>query len=257
MTDSPRESSTRLLRPRLPYPLRPVVFTGHPAAAFLDAMTLVCLAAVGGMVFGLLDEALYGDHPLRRFLTELTPVLLLLLGTAGDVFFAASPGKWFLGMSIRAASGAPAPPWRLGLRWSMKYAPALLVVAAFLSRNVAYHLASPTNPLGRSPFRVFATLEEGLATIWAWCVVAGTLFALLPTRRTLHDWIAGTAVFDAASLVRHAVPARRGFEVAPVAVSPITAAVPVDADSIDASSDSPADATADAPHVISPAPPRA
>jgi uncharacterized RDD family membrane protein YckC len=169
------------------------------------------------MVVGLLAEI----APQLRGPVESTVGLglvgVVLLCTVGDILVEASPGKWIFGLAIRTPTGQPAPLVRLVLRWLLKYAPLLLLglhgFVAFIGSRFG---------LWGTPLFTWALLTcEEAATYWAHAIVAGTLLALLPARRTLHDLLAGTAVYSV-PVRRSEVEAatlQRGFEVAPLPIA--------------------------------------
>ena len=223
-----------------PWPPPPVIFLGHAVAALLD---LIVLCLIGAGVLLMLSFALSefpGARRSRYDFVGLGIFALLLLCTAADIAFAASPGKSILSIVIRDASGAPAPWRRLALRWAIKYSAALLLFGRALFYQVARQLALPRTSID-------ALDDWWLSGIYicAWVVAVGSLAALHPTRRTLHDWIAGTAAFDAESVARPARPFERGFEVAPAAVLPLLRRP--DGSSAAASTVTSADATSDHP----------
>jgi len=143
-------------------------------------------------------------------------LLVFALCTLGEVVFTASPGKWLLGFVIGTASAARAPMWRLLLRWCAKYAPVPLV-AAGVAVLESGSLFRATFGVSASPALWSIARVLGLvAGVWAWCIALGAFLALLPARRTLHDWIAGTAVFQDGRLEGAPAQSNRGFEVTPV-----------------------------------------
>jgi len=204
MDHTPRE----LAPPLQPHDLtRPIDFFGHAGAFVFDALTLFLLGFLPSIVIGGLAEFV---RPAMRGALAHSVGWVLLFCTAGDIAFAASPGKWILGIVIRTPSGGPAPVWRLTVRWALKYSPILILLGA-ASLGEAAHFLDPSTP--KPEFDD----ANGLAAFAAWLVILGSLLAILPARRTLHDWIAGTTAFVN---VAHADALRHGFEVAPVADAP-------------------------------------
>jgi uncharacterized RDD family membrane protein YckC len=184
-------------------------------------LVLLGLVVAAGLLLGLAVEAFpNASAPSMRFLAEFAVVGLLLFTTVSEIVFATSPGKSIYGLTIAQASGNRASRRRLSLRWAVKYAPLLLVLAAAGIDHFASRFASGIYWSSFSyqwPGRIIVTL----ARAWAWAVVAGFLLTAHPARRTLHDFLAGTAVFDVARLACHDEPVARGFEVAHVSPTPL------------------------------------
>jgi uncharacterized RDD family membrane protein YckC len=214
MEPSLRETSTLVVRPPpLPHRRRPVGFTAHIAAFLFDALALLALPVAGGLIVGLVGAIFPRLRPLPESAVGLFLVGVILLCTVGDIVVDASPGKWIFGLAIRRPTGERAPLGRLVLRWLLKYAPLLLLAvragAGFFGDRMG---------LWDAPAVVWLrSATEEAATCWAYGVVTGTLLALLPARRTLHD-LAGTAVYSVP--VRRSeletATLQRGFEVAPL-----------------------------------------
>lgn len=202
-----------LLQPRDLQEPRPIDFSGHAGAFVFDALTLFLLAFLPGIVVSGLSDYV---RPVVRGALAVAMGCALLLLTAGDIAFAASPGKWILGIVIRTPSGEPAPAWRLTVRWAVKYSPALILLGAACVGEAA-RLLDPSSP------PVVLDFADDLAVFAAWVVVLGSLLALFPARRTLHDWIAGTAAFVN---VKHEGSPRHGFEITPAAGVPAEAEPP-------------------------------
>jgi hypothetical protein len=212
MPDSLDEIATLVRGPRPVPPPRPIAFTEHALAGVLDVVVLLFAT----VVFAALAESLPWRNALRAALRDFGWVLVFALCTIGDVVFAASPGKWILGFVIGTARAARAPMWRLLLRWCVKYAP-VLIAAAGVAVLESGSVIRTTFGISASPALWSIAQALGLiAGVWAWCIALGAFLALLPTRRTLHDWIAGTAVFQDGRLAGEPVPPVHGFEVAPV-----------------------------------------
>jgi uncharacterized RDD family membrane protein YckC len=228
MEPSLRETSTLIVRPPpLPHLRRPVAFTAHVAAFLFDVLALLALFVAGGLIVGLIGE-LPRVRSIPPFAAGLCLIAVVLLPTLGDIVLAASPGKWIFGLAIRTPAGDPAPLGRLVLRWLVKYASLLLLAAQVCAKFIADRFGLADTPL----LTWAARACEDAAKYWAYAVLAGALLALLPARRTLHDLLAGTAVYsvpvrrsevDAATL-------RRGFEITPVP-PPADPAMPAPSDS--------------------------
>jgi uncharacterized RDD family membrane protein YckC len=179
-------------------------FTAHVAGAFADVLFVVGLIVLGGAAYTLL--AIYVP-PLRVSgnLIDLTTWALLLLYGTTEIFFAAFPGKWLATLTVRAPDGSPAPRGRLAVRLAIKYSPLL-----FMSADAGMRL------LDQTPFTLALTTFQQLAAIAFYVVVAGSFLSLFPARRTLHDAIAGTALFSESELRSTHPPEPHGFEVQPL-----------------------------------------
>ena len=218
MEPSLRDTSTLVPRPPpLPHLRRPVGFTAHIAAFLFDALALLALLVAGGMIVGLVGAIFPRLRPLPESAAGLFLVGVILLCTVGDIVVDASPGKWIFGLAIRTPTGERAPLGRLILRWLLKYAPLLL-----LAVRAGVGFFGDRMGLWDAPAVVWLkSATEEAATCWTCGIVTGTLLALLPTRRTLHDLLAGTAVYSVP--VRRseleAATVQRGFEVAPLPIA--------------------------------------
>jgi len=101
------------------------------------------------------------------------------------------------------------------LRWAIKYAPYLLISPAVVLGETGSRL-SPGGYYDGGPFVARAAAwSESAADVAFWVVFVGCFFALQPSRRALHDLLAGTAVFETSQLADVAI-ADRGFEVTPL-----------------------------------------
>jgi hypothetical protein len=188
---------------------RAIPFRAHVGALFADTIVTFVAAVSVSWLFAL---GLFLVPRLSRtpqVLVDFSVWILLTLYTLMEVVFAMSPGKWFADTLIRAASGAPALRWRLALRWAIKCSPLL-----FMDLDAALRLLNWF--LGRD-YPVFTlanrTLLQQLAGVALYTVMIGCLLAILPSRRTLHDWIAGTAVFHRFEMSAAVERVERGFEV--------------------------------------------
>jgi len=166
-------------RPRVGFPLR-------LAAAAIDYALIGAASAVVGLVAGGAwraggpvaadeGEALLGDPVLAAAVGVMAAfgivgALYMLL----EVRFAATPGKWLLGLVVGREDGNPPPPGTRLARYFVKNGH--LVVAA-LSAVSGMWVVGVVAPL--------VTLV----------VVAGSALMLTEDRRALHDIVARTAVF--------------------------------------------------------------
>ena len=127
----------------------------------------------------------------------------LLLGYGlFEIMMAATPGKRIAGLVIGAADGMPAPRKALFKRWAAKQ------IAVFFACPMAllWTMYSPYNNWIRVPDFVMpgivglALIDTILTGALLLIVVGGCFLALGPSRQTLHDRLAGTALFRAVDL---------------------------------------------------------
>ena len=85
-----------------------------------------------------------------------------------------SPGKLALGCAVRGVDGEPTHAGIYLLRFSVKHSPLLLLLLGVVTRGIGFFVAA------------------GLA---AALVAIGSFIALSDERRTLHDYVSGTAVY--------------------------------------------------------------
>jgi hypothetical protein len=169
---------------------------------------------------------LFGSVGLDSDLASLIVYAIVLLYTTSEIFFAASPAKAIFGTTIRDASGAPASRTQLVLRWAIKFSPLLVGGLSGIVGLIASTL-SAANPIFTPSHLDDVIRAIGLTAIGCFAIVAaGVLFALGPSRQTLHDRMTGTAVFERALLPTSASLGPPGFEVQAVPALPITAAPP-------------------------------
>jgi uncharacterized RDD family membrane protein YckC len=193
---------------------RPVGFSAHAAAVFADAMLVYLL--LGALLACVRASLVLGHSNLPDTTLELGPWAMYLIYGASEILFAASAGKWLVSITIRRTDSAPASRVRLALRWGIKYAPLLLFAAGAAIRFVGewFRRQSPV-------WVLFAARAEHLGMLAAGVVALGSLLALFPSRRTLHDWVAGTAVFHDMEIARDLHLIDRGFEVQNAAAAPV------------------------------------
>jgi hypothetical protein len=217
MTSDPRNLA--LLEDLHPHPPRPVDFFAHFAGAFVDGLIVVLLLIVLVVAVSAAESYSFPRKVrLPGILAELTAWALLLLHGASEILAAKSPGKWLAELTTRRADAAPASRWRLAVRWIVKASPLLVIGAGTAIADIA-SLLMPVNPSSLTQIASIERRAYSISHLLSWGVLLGTLLALLPPRRTLHDWIAGTAVFYQKDIrgARQQI-IERGFEVQ--AVSP-------------------------------------
>jgi uncharacterized RDD family membrane protein YckC len=98
----------------------------------------------------------------------------ILIYTATEVFLAGTPGKRILRIKIGRNDCTSADKWRLGLRWSTKQLP-LILLLLFIATNW-----------------LFFTILRGLT---AAVVFFGCFYAANDDKLSWHDQWAGTAVY--------------------------------------------------------------
>ena len=107
-----------------------------------------------------------------------------------EVFGTATPAKRLFKLRIATESAAPPTYGRLLVRWSAKYSPMVLYLAAML--NTYRWVLRPVGPQGQPPALM---LVLNLLCAAAALAVLGGFFAVLSKRRqALHDVLAGTVV---------------------------------------------------------------
>ncbi len=197
---------------------RPVSFFAHFAGAFVDALIVVLILILLMVIVSMAESYAFPRNVrLPAVIADLTAWALLLLHGVSEIIASASPGKWVAGVATRRADATPAPRWRLAVRWMVKASPLLVIGAG----SAIVEIASLLTPVSPSSITHMASIERqaySISHLLSWVVVLGTLLALLPPRRTLHDWIAGTAVFYQKDMRGARQRVERGFEVQ--AVSP-------------------------------------
>lgn len=124
----------------------------------------------------------------------------LLIGYGlSELLMAATPGKRLAGLVIAAEDGTPASRRALLKRWAVKQ------IAVFFAcpMMVLWTLLSPYNYRVILPHYVLpgvvalAVIDTILVSVLLLSVIGGCFLALGPLRQTLHDKLAGTAVFRA------------------------------------------------------------
>jgi uncharacterized RDD family membrane protein YckC len=177
-------------------------------AAFLIDLGIFTVAV---HLFTAVDVLINLATPLNYFgIVSLLGGSVLLLGYGFlEVLLAATPGKKLAGLVIASDDGQPATRRTLLKRWAAKHipvffaAPMMLLWAILSPYNYRVILPDYVIP-GIFALAVIDTILTGLLLLM---VVGGCFLALLPARTTLHDKLAGTAVYPAADL-----NARHSFE---------------------------------------------
>jgi uncharacterized RDD family membrane protein YckC len=209
--------------PPLPPPPR-VGFTAHVGGAFADSLFSFGLLLLASATFIVLETYVLPSAVRQSWLlTQLMPGALVAAYVMTEAVFATSPGKWLVSLTVRAADGRRASRSRLLARCALKYAPLLILAADFVQRSIAAWLRDAELPSIWEPSPVAMAAAK-----FAYCfVLLGGLLCLLPARQTLHDLIAGTALFLDSDLPHYGddAPIARGFEVR--APSPPPAPAPV------------------------------
>src|SRR5258706_10479152 len=127
----------------------------------------------------------------------------LLLGYGlFEIIMSATPGKRIAGLAIAADDGLPATKKALFKRWAVKQ------IAVFFACPMAllWTILSPYNNWIRVPDFVLpgilglAIIDTILTGILLLIVMGGCFLALGPARQSLHDKLAGTAVYRATDL---------------------------------------------------------
>jgi uncharacterized RDD family membrane protein YckC len=193
--------------------VRPSRSSARFGAAFADFIAVMLLSFVLGLLLAFIAQI----FP-RLGYQMIGPALvwcLLMLYSAIEIFMSDSPGKWMVGITIALPDGRRAPRRRLLWRWLVKYA-FLIVWGMSLFSSWIFLMTWETGSANQARFELFAQVQFILS--WAFVVVfsitaLGTLGIFFPQRRALHDWIAGTTVFDQLDLVRKPPVSPRAFEV--------------------------------------------
>jgi hypothetical protein len=95
-------------------------------------------------------------------------------------------------------------------RWGVRKAH-LLLFCGFYMLWVLERFALGMAPDGQF-IRAMRSVFGAAAFVAGAALALGTLTALLPRRRTLHDYLSGTAVYPARDVAALAAEAERGFE---------------------------------------------
>lgn len=155
-------------------------------------------------LFMFIDVYVNLTTPFNNFgLVSLIGGAFLLVGYGlFEVMMAATPGKRIAGLVIASEDGMPAPRMALLKRWAVKQ------VAVFFACPMAllWSIVSPYNNWIRVPDFVMpgilglAIIDTILTGILLLMVMGGCFLALGPSRQSLHDKLARSAVYRAADL---------------------------------------------------------
>lgn len=192
-----------------PAPLaRRASFGARAGAALADLILLIFVTLAVAALVSLMGVATHGRW------NDAGPFFVLsgiLLYGAMDIFIAGTPGKQFIGLTIKRPDAHPAPLNRLVLRWSLKYS-FLLAFSFYLGAiAVVDRIAWSATQLDLIN-EVLGWLQMGVWILVA-VIFGGTIAVLTPARRSLHDWISGTAVYDQVELARKPAAPEKGFAV--------------------------------------------
>jgi uncharacterized RDD family membrane protein YckC len=193
---------------------RPSRAAARLGAALADFIAVTGLSVVLGLLLALIAQIF------PRLANEVTAAALawcmLMIYSATEIFMGDSPGKWMIGITIALPDGRRAPRRRLLWRWVVKYA-FLIIWGIHLLWTWMFLM---TLDMGTANIHARISLFAQVQLILSWTMIAvfsitalGTLGILFPKRRALHDWIAGTSVFDQLDLVRKPPVSPRAFEV--------------------------------------------
>lgn len=166
-------------------------------AALIDAVFIYGMVFIGSLItvpVMVFTAARSGNAPpLYAALTGLTVGAVFCVAyTLTEVFGGRSVAKRMLKLRIAAADDpyAAAPPWRLWVRWGIKYSPVLM---NFVSSGMMLSMIArgTFGPGGMPPALLLANMLGGLLFF---AVLGG--FFLTPARgqQALHDVVAGTVV---------------------------------------------------------------
>jgi uncharacterized RDD family membrane protein YckC len=162
------------------------------------------LFAAAVHLFTLVDVLINMRNSVNNFgFVSLLGGALLLIGYGFcEALMGATPGKRIAGLVIAAEGGQPAARKALLKRWAAKQVPVFFAaptaVCWTLISPYNYHVPLPDFvALGVLVLAVIDTILTGLLLVM---VAGGCFLALGPSRLTLHDKLAGTAVYRAAEL---------------------------------------------------------
>lgn len=176
-------------------------------ATFFLTLAALVLAAIFGAVIGWRERS------------ELYIAIIWATATlysAAEILADNSFGKGIAGIVIAMPDGTTATRTRLfyRYRWLIKYSFLILLGVTMSLAMVAYRLSIQKPPPAKS---TEALLDLMIATAnWAWLgalfvVVVGSIGMFFPKGRTLHDWLAGTTVFNHLDRARKPPPTKRAF----------------------------------------------
>jgi uncharacterized RDD family membrane protein YckC len=198
-----------------PPPVRPFPagFMERAGAAVLDAGMQALLCLLVTILTGV-TTALIGLRQRLALDSVFGPGVLLvtlLLYSLTEVFGTATPGKLFPQLSIARPDGRPAPMALRLRRWAIRNAHLLLLTGCYALWAFQLLAMTGTAPGGQL-VRAARALLGGASLLAGAAIALGTLMALSSGRRTLHDYLSGTAVYPARDVAAAAAEAERGFE---------------------------------------------
>jgi uncharacterized RDD family membrane protein YckC len=184
-------------------------------AAVLDLIAFAFASAVLLVTVG----AILAPLPVMR-MTVSGPAVLwsaVTLSTITDIVPGRSPGKFIMGLKITRSNGTPSSRGRLAGRWAVKYGWLMLLA---LSDVLGEWAVTNRRSGAASPTRVAIYHYSQFANAAGWYLAipacAGLMGAFLPARRTLHDWLADTAIYSDADVLNDPQSLERAFEVTPL-----------------------------------------
>jgi uncharacterized RDD family membrane protein YckC len=185
----------------------PADFGPRAVAFFVDSVVQGLLWFFAVMLSGAVAGPLGLDSPAIGGVV----LSVLLLYSLTEVFGAATPGKLLPQLQVARPDGRPASrPLRLR-RWAIRNAPLLLFTCCY-ALSILEDLVPGGSGLLTRAFRT-AAVACAVAALSATAAFAiGSFAAVLPARRTLHDFLSGTAIYQAGDVAAMAAEAERGFE---------------------------------------------
>lgn len=191
----------------------PADFGARAVACFVDLVVQGLLWFFAVVLSGVAAGAL----GLGRLLDFDSPAIggvvlsVLLLYSLTEVFGAATPGKLLPQLRVARPDGRPAPRALRLRRWGIRNAPLLLFTCCY-SLSIAEDLIPGGSGPSTQVVRTAAIACAVAALSAAAAIAIGSFAAILPARRTLHDMLSGTAIYQAGDVAAMAAEAGRGFE---------------------------------------------
>jgi hypothetical protein len=138
-----------------------------------------------------------------------------MLYSAAEILADNSFGKGIAGIVIALPDGTTATRTRLFYRWLIKYS---FLILLGMSMSIAMIVSKLLHAQKSPPSKSTEALLELIFAVasWAWLaalfiVAVGSIGMFFPKGRTLHDWLAGTTVFNHLDRARKPPPTRRAF----------------------------------------------
>jgi uncharacterized RDD family membrane protein YckC len=137
-----------------------------------------------------------------------------MLYSAAEILADNSFGKGIAGIVIAMPDGTTATRTRLFYRWLIKYSFLILLGVMMSIAMIAYKLGAQKPPPSKSTEALLELMV--MVASWAWLgalfiVAVGSIGMFFPKGRTLHDWLAGTTVFNHLDRARKPPPTKRAF----------------------------------------------